>query len=78
VAAASVAFECTLERFVHIGEGPLAANVVFGSIRRAHIRDDVLDSQGHVDAAKLDAIGRMGGDCYTRTRETFDLKRPDR
>lgn len=78
VAEASVAFECTLERFVPIGEGPLAANVVFGSIRRAHIRDEVLDDEGHVDATKLDAIGRMGGERYTRTRDTFDLKRPDR
>lgn len=78
VAQAAVSFECTLHSFVHIGEGPLAANVVFGSIRLAHIDDAVLDAEGHVDAAKLDAIGRMGGERFTRTRDVFDLKRPDR
>ncbi len=78
VARAPVAFECTLHSIVRIGEGPLAANVVFGSIRLAHIDDGVLDAEGHVDAAKLDAIGRMGGESYTRTRDVFSMRRPDR
>src|SRR5687768_11161215 len=37
VAGAPVAFECTLDRFVHVGEGPLAAHVVFGRIQLAHV-----------------------------------------
>ncbi len=77
VAAAPVAFECTLERIVHIGEGPLAANVIFGRILLAHVGDDVLGADGRPDAAKLDLIGRMGGEAYTRTRERFDVERPD-
>lgn len=78
VAAAPVAFECTLDRIVTIGEGPLAANVVFGRIQVAHVRDDVLGADGAPDPAKLDLIGRMGGESYTRTTERFALKRPDR
>jgi flavin reductase (DIM6/NTAB) family NADH-FMN oxidoreductase RutF len=78
VAAAPVAFECTLDRFVHIGEGPLAANVVFGRILLAHVADSVLTADGNPDPAKLDLIGRMGGESYTRTRDRFDLPRPDR
>lgn len=78
VAQAPVAFECTLDRFVHIGEGPLAANVVFGRILRAHVSDAVLDASGKPDPERLDLIGRMGGETFTRTRERFDLKRPDR
>lgn len=77
VAAAPVAFECRLDRFVHVGEGPLAANVVFGRILAAHIRDDVLGANGKPDAAKLDLVGRLGGEAYTLTRETFSLVRPD-
>jgi flavin reductase (DIM6/NTAB) family NADH-FMN oxidoreductase RutF len=76
VAAAPVAFECTLDRIVHIGEGPLAANVIFGRIEVAHIDDAVLAPNGKPDPAKLDLIGRMGGETFTRTRERFDLKRP--
>lgn len=78
VAATPVAFECTLDRFVHIGEGPLAANVVFGRIVVAHIADTVLGAEGKPDPAKLDLIGRMGGETYSRTRERFDIKRPDK
>ncbi|HUR57327.1 MAG TPA: flavin reductase family protein [Opitutaceae bacterium] len=76
VAAAPVAFECTLDRFVHVGEGPLAANVVFGRIELAHVSDAVLGAEGKPDPAKLDLIGRLGGDSYTRITDRFDLERP--
>jgi flavin reductase (DIM6/NTAB) family NADH-FMN oxidoreductase RutF len=78
VAAAPVAFECTLDRFVHIGEGPLAAHVTFGRILIAHVNDAVLGSDGKPDPAKLDLIGRLGGELYARTTERFAIKRPDR
>jgi flavin reductase (DIM6/NTAB) family NADH-FMN oxidoreductase RutF len=78
VAAAPVAFECSLDRFVQIGEGPLAANVVFGRIHLVHVADAVLDADGKPDPGKLDLIGRMGGETFTRTKERFNLKRPDR
>jgi flavin reductase (DIM6/NTAB) family NADH-FMN oxidoreductase RutF len=78
VALAPVAFECTVHQIVLIGEGPLAANVVFGRIQLAHVRDDVLSASGEPDPAKLDLIGRLGGESYTRTTGIFDLKRPDR
>jgi flavin reductase (DIM6/NTAB) family NADH-FMN oxidoreductase RutF len=77
VAAAPVAFECTLDRIVHIGEGPLAANVIFGRIHAAHISDAVLGPDGRPDARKLDLIGRLGGEDYATTREIFTIERPD-
>ena len=78
VAAAPVAFECTLHSIVPIGEGPLAANVVFGRILVAHISYAVLGADGRPDPAKLDLVGRLGGESYTRTTERFALTRPDR
>jgi flavin reductase (DIM6/NTAB) family NADH-FMN oxidoreductase RutF len=77
VAAAPVAFECRLDRIVHFGEGPLAANVMFGRILAAHIRDDVLGADGKPDSHKLDLVGRLGGEDYTTTRDVFSLIRPD-
>lgn len=76
VAEAPVAFECQLDRIVHIGEGPLAANVVFGRIVCAYVSDAVLDANGQIDPLKLDTIGRMGGDFYNRTTELFTITRP--
>jgi flavin reductase (DIM6/NTAB) family NADH-FMN oxidoreductase RutF len=77
VAEAPVAFECTLDRILQIGEGPLAANVIFGRIQVAHVKDDVLGADGRPDSARLDLIGRLGGEGFTRTRERFELERPD-
>jgi flavin reductase (DIM6/NTAB) family NADH-FMN oxidoreductase RutF len=78
VAAAPVAFECAVHSVVHIGEGPLAANVIFGSILFAHVDDAILGADGQPDPARLDTIGRMGGEFYSRTTERFALKRPSR
>ena len=76
VAAAPVAFECTLHQIVDIGEGPLAAHVVFGRIHLVHVSDAVLGADGQVDPAKIDLIGRMSGEWYCRTTERFALRRP--
>jgi flavin reductase (DIM6/NTAB) family NADH-FMN oxidoreductase RutF len=78
VANTPVAFECTLDQIVRIGTGPIAGNVVFGRIVAAHIRDDVIGPGGLPDSAKLDLVGRLGGEDYATTRETFNLVRPDR
>jgi flavin reductase (DIM6/NTAB) family NADH-FMN oxidoreductase RutF len=78
VAASPVAFECALHQIVHIGTGPLAANVIFGRILAAHVSESVLGPNGLPDSSKLDLVGRMGGEAYSRTRETFSLPRPDR
>lgn len=76
VAAAPAAFECALHQIVPIGEGPLAANVVFGRILTVHVSETVLGADGRPDAAKLDLVGRMGGADYTTTRDVFSLERP--
>jgi flavin reductase (DIM6/NTAB) family NADH-FMN oxidoreductase RutF len=78
VAGTPVAFECTLDQIVRIGTGPIAANVVFGRIVAAHISDEVIGPGGLPDVAKLDLVGRLGGEDYATTRDTFNLVRPDR
>jgi len=76
VAVAPVAFECTLHQIVNIGEGPLAAHVVFGRIHLVHVSDAALGAEGRIDSGKLDLIGRLSGDWYCRTTERFSVKRP--
>jgi flavin reductase (DIM6/NTAB) family NADH-FMN oxidoreductase RutF len=78
VAESPVAYECVLDRIVNIGEGPLAANVVFGRILVGHVMDEVIGPGGLPDSAKLDLVGRLGGEDYTSTRDVFNLVRPDR
>lgn len=78
VADAPAAFECRVRQIVPVGEGPLAAHVVIADILWVHIQDDVLDPAGVIDPAKLDAVGRLGGEDYATTRDRFQLARPDR
>jgi flavin reductase (DIM6/NTAB) family NADH-FMN oxidoreductase RutF len=76
VAAAPAAFECRVDRIVRVGEGPLAGNVVIGRILCLHVAESVLGADGKIDPAKLDTIGRMGGDLYSRTTDRFVIPRP--
>jgi flavin reductase (DIM6/NTAB) family NADH-FMN oxidoreductase RutF len=76
VAESPVSFECKLHQIVRVGDGPLAGNVVFGTILLIHVNERVLDSAGKVDPAKLDTIGRIGASSYVRTTDRFELDRP--
>jgi len=73
IAEAPVAMECRLDRIVETGRGPTA--VIIGEILLWHVRDDLV-VEGRVDMERLDAIGRMGGSLYTRTRDLFTMARP--
>jgi flavin reductase (DIM6/NTAB) family NADH-FMN oxidoreductase RutF len=76
VAAAPVAFECKRHSIVPVGGGPGAANIVIGVIVSLYVDDAVIGADGRPDAAKLDLVGRMGGEVFVRTRDTFTLPRP--
>lgn len=78
VAASPISFECALHQVVPVGEGSLAAHIVLGRILHAHVSDEVLGPDGTPDPAKLDLVGRLGGELYARTTERFAIKRPDR
>jgi flavin reductase (DIM6/NTAB) family NADH-FMN oxidoreductase RutF len=73
VAEAPVAMECRLHQIVEVGRAATA--VIIGEILLWHVRDDLVVG-GRLDFGRLDAIGRMGGAVYTRTRDRFDMPRP--
>ncbi|HTJ79926.1 MAG TPA: flavin reductase family protein [Rariglobus sp.] len=78
VALAPAAFECVLHQVVHVGEGAGGANLIIGRIVALHVDEAILGANGAIEHAKLDTIGRLGGDDYVTTRERFRVKRPDR
>lgn len=74
IAEAPVSFEC--RRYVSIAVSS-AREIILGKIEMAHVRADIIDLDTfYSDPLKLDAIGRMGGDGYSRTRDGFDLPTP--
>ena len=72
-----IAMECRLHEILVHGSGPYRANYVIGEVVLFHIADSVLTG-GRVDAAKLDAIARLGGPNYTRVTpdSIFGMPRP--
>ena len=77
VAEADVSLECRVSKSFDLGDGgPMSVTLVFGEIVRMHVSDAILGPDGRADPDKLDALGRMGGSVYTRTRERLEYDRP--
>lgn len=77
VGEAPVSMECEVIQVIHVGEGPLGANLVIGRVLMMHLAEGVCDAAGVVDPTKLDTIGRMGGADYCTTRDRFPMPRPE-
>ncbi len=75
VAESHVNMECKLTLTIEFSELPGGGNLVIGEVVRLHV-DDAIVSNFKIDPDKLRAIGRMGGNSYTRTRDRFDMIRP--
>ena len=75
VAESPVSMECQLLQILQFGTMPNGCDLVIGEVVLVHIKDE-LYINGEVQASKLKAIGRLGGDCYCRTTDLFEMKRP--
>jgi flavin reductase (DIM6/NTAB) family NADH-FMN oxidoreductase RutF len=76
VKESKISMECKLIQIVQINpQQPGGGNIVIGEVLRFHVNDE-LTSNFRIDADKLNAIGRMGGPTYCRTKDRFDIDRP--
>ena len=48
---------------------------MLGEVLRFHLREELVENF-RVDPAGLDAVGRMAGNTWVRTRDRFELIRP--
>ncbi|MDN6860193.1 flavin reductase family protein [Pseudomonas sp. CAN2814] len=76
VAGAPVAFECQLEQIMPYPADNPSSMLIFARVLLVHIDDGVMLDERHVDPAKLDLVGRLGGTQYSHTRDTFSMIRP--
>jgi flavin reductase (DIM6/NTAB) family NADH-FMN oxidoreductase RutF len=67
--------ECKVLQVIYTGHGPGSGVIVLGEVVRFHLREDLVEDF-RVDPAGLDAVGRMAGNTWVRTRDRFDLIRP--
>ncbi len=76
IAESPVNLECELVEIRVYGDQGGAGHLVVGRIVLMHVDQGVLGTSGAVLPEKLRAVGRMGGEDWVRTRETFPMPRP--
>jgi len=75
VAESPAQMECKLLQIIYTGHAPGSGVIVLGEVVRFHLREDLVDNF-RVDPAGLDAVGRMAGNTWVRTRDRIELIRP--
>lgn len=76
VAEALVAMECRLSHHLRVGEPPQQSSHILGEVLYWHIDDSVIDERHRILPDRLLAVGRLGGNEYSRIRDRFEMPRP--
>ncbi len=74
VGESSTSLECKVIQILEFGEFPRISRFVIAEVVLVHIKDEYL-IDGELDKTKLKAIGRLGGELFCRTSDTFVMKR---
>ncbi len=75
VSESKISLECILNQIVQIGKNNAGSGfIVIGTIVLFHIDDRVYDN-GRIILDKLQPIGRVAGNGYVRSTNTFDIIR---
>lgn len=74
-----VHFECKVLDILEIGGKAGSGNLVVCEVINIHISEAILNDKGNIDPFKLDAIGRNGGNWYTRSNGNamFEVAKPE-
>jgi flavin reductase (DIM6/NTAB) family NADH-FMN oxidoreductase RutF len=75
VAESPAQMECRLLQVIYTSHAPGGGVIVLGEVVRFHVREDLMEDF-RVDPAGLDAVGRMAGNTWVRTRDRLELIRP--
>ncbi len=74
---ARIAFVCEKHQIIEVGDTP--QGLVIGRVRYVYVDDSVAevnDGRMSVDPAKVDPLGRIGGNDYALFGETITVERP--
>ena len=78
VAESPASFECKVIEVKPLGIEGGAGNLIICEVELMHLKEEVLDLDGHIDPYKLDAVARMGGNWYARAQgeAIFEIPKP--
>ncbi|ACI58343.1 conserved hypothetical protein (plasmid) [Rhizobium leguminosarum bv. trifolii WSM2304] len=72
IIAAPAALECRRRTTLQVGP---AREIILGEVLGVYVRSDAVNASNlYIDQKMMDAVGRMGGHSYARTRDQFDIK----
>jgi flavin reductase (DIM6/NTAB) family NADH-FMN oxidoreductase RutF len=75
VAESPAQMECKLLQVIYTGREARSGVIVLGEVVRFHVRENLFEDF-RIDPAGLDAVGRMAGNTWVRTRERIEIIRP--
>jgi len=75
VAESPVNLECRLMQILEFGQSPNVNSFIIGEVVGVHVQEETW-VDGVIKASKVQAIGRLGEDLYCRTKDIFEMKRP--
>jgi flavin reductase (DIM6/NTAB) family NADH-FMN oxidoreductase RutF len=75
VKLAKVRYECQLREVIRISSLPSGGTLVLLDILTVFV-DDSIYVDNKISLEGLDAVGKLGGDAYSTTRDIFSLARP--
>ena len=75
VAESPAQMECKLTQVIYTGHTPRSGVIVLGEVVRFHVRAELVEDF-RIDPAGLNAVGRMAGHTWVRTRDRFELNQP--
>ena len=76
VKEARVSMECKLLELVEISKIKMGGAFIIGEVVRFHVDDSVVEDF-RINPKLLATVGRMGGNTYCRTKDLFEMERPD-
>lgn len=74
VGESPISMECRVVQIIEFGDASRYTSIVIGEVIQIHINDDIL-IDGKIQASKLRAVGRLGGEQFCRTTDIFEMKR---
>ncbi len=73
-----VQMECIVKDVIELGHEGGAGNLVICEVKLIHINEEILADDGFIDQDKIDLVGRLGRNWYSRTSgdSLFEVEKP--
>jgi len=68
-------YECTLKEVISVSDLSTGGKLILLDVKSIYVKDGLYNN-GSIDQTLIDSVGKMGGDIFTYTNQTTEVKRP--